>query len=109
MCFLSRILMLVLLGLSCVTLTACHFPPRIYRMDIRQGNLLTEEMICKLKKGMSKEQVRDILGSPALTHTLDKNRWDYYYYLKPGSGDPIIEKHFTVYFNNEKLVNWEGM
>lgn len=107
MCFVSRLFILTLLGLPCLGLTACtSFPPKIYRMDIRQGNIITPEMICQLKVGMSKSEVQDILGSSAISHALHRDRWDYYYYLKPGNGDPIIEKHFTVFFKGDRLSHW---
>lgn len=103
-----RILLLALIGVSIVLLSGCPFPPRIYRMDVRQGNHITPDMVAKLKTGMSQEQVRDILGSPTLPHTINCNRWDYYYYFKPGTGGDIIRKHLTVYFRNGKLVKVEG-
>lgn len=103
--FLRPLLAILLTSFICLPLTGCQqFPPRIYRMDVRQGNHLEPELVHQLKKGMSKEQVINLLGTPALSHSLHSNRWDYYYYLKPGNGGEIIEKHVIVYFKNGKLI-----
>lgn len=102
-----RLITLALFSLLCLGLSGCTFPPRIYRMDIQQGNLLTEDMVSCIKRGMSKTQVQEILGTPALAHTLNSNRWDYYYSFKPGMGGQKIEKRFTVFFRNNHVVGWE--
>lgn len=103
MCSLIRVSMLALLTLACLGLTACPFPPRIYRMDVRQGNFLCSETTQKLKLGMTKEMVIETLGTPALTRFFEQERWDYYYYLKPGNGDPIQEKQLTLFFKGDRL------
>ncbi len=103
MIFLFRVLILTSLSVAWLSLTACTFPPRIYRMDVRQGNYITPEMIKSLKIGLSKEAVREHLGTPALTHFFEQERWDYYYYLKPGNGDPIVEKRLSIIFKNNKV------
>jgi outer membrane protein assembly factor BamE len=69
------------------TLTACSSVPRIvteYRIDVQQGNVLTQEMVSQLRPGLSKDQVRFILGTPVLTDMFHANRWDYAYRLKKG-------------------------
>lgn len=95
------ILLLCFLGLS-----ACQFPPRLYKMDVQQGNALSAEMIRKLRVGMSKQQVQETLGTPTLTHIFDKNRWDYYYSLVPGTGGPKVVKPFSVFFRNGRVVSF---
>lgn len=100
----NRTLMLSLFTLACLGLTACSFPPRIYRMDVRQGNYITQEMTNKLKVGMSKEAVRELMGTPALTRFFEQDRWDYYYSLKPGNGKPLQKKAITVFFKNNHVV-----
>ncbi len=101
---LVRFVILTLFGVACLGLTACPFPPRIYRIDVRQGNFITPEMLNSLKIGMSKEKVQEILGTPALTRFFEQERWDYYYYLKPGNGTKPIEKHVSLFFKGDKLV-----
>jgi outer membrane protein assembly factor BamE len=99
-----RFTQLTLFSLACLSLTACPFPPRIYRMDVRQGNFITLEMINSLKIGMSKEKVQETLGTPALTRFFEQERWDYYYYLKPGNGKPIVEKRVSIFFKGNKII-----
>ncbi len=96
--FLSMALLLALLN-------ACTFPPRIYRMDVRQGNYLSSQTLAALKLGMEKSAVIEVMGTPALDHFFEQDRWDYYYHLKPGrSAEPIQEKHLTVFFKGGKLI-----
>jgi outer membrane protein assembly factor BamE len=78
-----------------------------YKAPVQQGNWITSEQVALLQAGMTREQVRFALGSPTLTSVLHANRWDYPYYFKPGYGDPK-ERKFTVFFDNDRLVRWEG-
>ncbi len=78
-----------------------------YKIDIQQGNVITQEMISKLKPGMTPSQVRFIMGSPLVQDPFHPDRWDYVYrYLK---NDKVTEqRHITVVFENEKLKGIEG-
>jgi outer membrane protein assembly factor BamE len=58
-----------------------------YRIDIRQGNYITQEMVAQLKPGMSRDQVRFILGTPLVADIFHADRWDYIYSFKPGRGE----------------------
>lgn len=78
-----------------------------YKIDVQQGNWITQEQIALLQPGMSREQVRFALGSPMLTSVLHSDRWDYPYYYKPGYGD-ARERKFTVWFENDRLARWAG-
>ncbi len=91
------------------TLSACGstnwgFP---YRATIQQGNWITTEQIAQLEVGMTRDQVRFILGTPTLQDVLHANRWDYPYYNQPGYGKDELRK-FTVWFENDQLVRWAG-
>src|SRR5690606_7402506 len=77
------------------------------RPDVQQGNWITSEQIAQLQKGMSREQVRFILGTPTLQDVFRSDRWDYPYYNKPGHGDEE-QRAFTVWFEGNTLVRWEG-
>jgi len=95
--------------LTACTLAACGssnwgFP---YRAGVQQGNWITQEQVALLQPGMTREQVRFALGSPTLTSVLHSNRWDYPYFFKPGYGTSD-ERKFTVFFENDQLVRWEG-
>lgn len=78
-----------------------------YRSDVQQGNWVTSEMVALLKPGMTREQVRFALGSPALTDIFHADRWDYPYMFKPGRGQPE-QRLLTVYFQNDRLARWGG-
>lgn len=87
---------------------------RVYTIDINQGNVVTREMVDKLKPGMSPAQVRFVLGTPLVTDSLDTNRWDYLYDYKPGTyakkaGIPAVhDRRLTVLFQNGVLAKVEG-
>ena len=81
--------------------------PGVFRLDIQQGNVITQEMIDQLELGMEKRKVRFILGTPLLTDPFNQDRWDYHYSLKRGNGD-LIEKHISLLFENDLLVRIEG-
>ncbi|HUH40383.1 MAG TPA: outer membrane protein assembly factor BamE [Castellaniella sp.] len=96
-------------GILAATLTACGsthwgFP---YRATVQQGNWITTEQIAQLQVGMTRDQVRFILGSPTLQDALHANRWDYPYYNQPGYGKDEL-RHFTVWFENDQLTRWAG-
>lgn len=102
------LLSLLLLLLCSAILTGCSYLPAFpYRIDIQQGNVVTEEMIIKLKIGMTPSQVRFVLGSPLITDAFHHNRWDYIYRFAP-SGRVAEEKRLTVFFENDRLVRIDG-
>jgi outer membrane protein assembly factor BamE len=78
-------------------------------MDIRQGNYICEETVSRLRVGMTKAQIQELFGSPAITHVLNKDRWDYYYSFEPGTdrGADNIERRISIYFRNDIVVRWE--
>jgi outer membrane protein assembly factor BamE len=54
-------------------------PSLLYKIDIQQGNVITHEMLEKIKPGMTRAQVRFVLGSPVISDAFHGNRWDYVY------------------------------
>lgn len=92
----------------------------VYRLDVQQGNLVTQEQLNRVKPGMSRLDVRNALGTPLLQDAFNGNRWDYYY-----SDDRNAEKQFSllanpfgrtqqtfkvsVFFEQEKVARIEGM
>jgi len=79
----------------------------VYKLDINQGNYLTQDMVDKLKVGMTTAQVQSTLGTPLLADPFHADRWDYIYrYTRQ---DKVIERReFRVYFVDSKLARWEG-
>ena len=90
-------------------LASCSYVPTIapYKIDIQQGNVVTQEMVSKLKPGMSKAQVRFILGTPLLTDVFHTDRWDYVYVLNK-AGKLQEQRKLTVLFNGDALKRLEG-
>lgn len=94
-------------------LAACSSVPNItarltpFRIDVRQGNFVTQEMVAKLKAGQTKDQVRFILGTPLVTDMFHADQWDYVYRFEPGHGQ-AQERHVVVYFKDDKLARIGG-
>lgn len=78
-----------------------------YRIDVRQGNFVTQEMVSQLKLGMSRDQVRFVLGAPLLSDVFHADRWDYIYRFQPGKGE-LQERKLAVIFEGGKLARLEG-
>lgn len=93
-------------------LGGCGFVPQIpglppYRIDIQQGNYISQEVVAQLKPGMSKEQVRLMLGTPLLTDIFHADRWDYVYWReRPGAKRE--QRKLTVFFEDGKLTRLDG-
>ncbi len=93
-------------------LAGCSSVPRIvkeYRIDVQQGNVLTQEMVAQLRPGLSRDQVRFVLGTPLLMDMFHANRWDYFYSLQKGRSGEIETRRLSVYFDADgKLVRVSG-
>ncbi|MDZ7653092.1 MAG: outer membrane protein assembly factor BamE [Burkholderiaceae bacterium] len=74
-----------------------------YRPDVQQGNVVTKEMVEQLRQGMTREQVRFLLGSPMLASAFHPDRWDYVYYLKRGKGTEVQMRRLTVTFKDSRV------
>ena len=72
----------------------------LYVPNVEQGNILTKDMIDKVKVGQSEQQVRFLLGSPLLQDVFHKDRWDYVYTLKKGRSKKVDQKRLTIIFDN---------
>ena len=104
---------LTILVLLCLSLGACGAGgfrlgfPGVYRIDIAQGNIVTQEMIDQLKPGMTKRQVRFIMGTPLIVDTFEPERWDYFHSMNK-NGKQESEERVSLYFENAKLVRFGG-
>jgi len=97
------------IGALAFVLTACGgarwgFP---YKVDVQQGNWITAEQVEQLRNGMTRDQVRFLLGTPTLQDIFRDDRWDYPYYSKLGYGGEELRR-FTVWFKDNLLDRWEG-
>jgi len=81
--------------------------PGVYRLNIEQGNIVTEEMVEQLKAGMTRRQVRFIMGTPLIEDTFNNQRWDYRYTVRLGQ-DTLKENRVTVIFDGDALANVTG-
>lgn len=94
---------LLILGAVCSLLAACSsFNP--YKIDVQQGNVLTQEMVAQLKPGQTREQVRYILGTPLLTDIFHQQRWDYVYSYRKGRSGEVETRQFSVYFDKDNRL-----
>jgi outer membrane protein assembly factor BamE len=80
---------------------------RPYRPDVQQGNVITKDMVDQLRAGMTRDQVRFLLGTPMLTDAFHQDRWDYPYYLNRRTGETQIRK-LSVVFEDGKLAHYES-
>lgn len=101
-----------LVPLVVVAVSACSSVPRIvdeYKIDVQQGNVLTQEMVSQLRPGLSRDQVRYALGSPVLMDVFHNKRWDYVYFLQRGDVKEPVRRQFSVFFDADgKLARVEG-
>ena len=96
-----------------LTLAGCKQAPELpsvispYKIDIQQGNVVTQAMVAKLKAGMTRAQVRFALGSPLIVDPFRTDRWDYVYtYQKQGK--ELQRRRLTIIFEEDRLLRVEG-
>jgi len=81
--------------------------PFVYRLDVQQGNVVTQQMLAQLAPGMEKSKVRQVMGTPVLIDVFHSNRWDYLYTFQDGGG-PRQRRQVSLFFEDEKLVRVGG-
>ena len=81
--------------------------PKVHRITIQQGNVITQDMVDKLKPGMTKRQVLFVMGEPVVQNPFERDRWDYVYTIKPPR-QPTHQSRMTLYFEDEGLVRFTG-
>ncbi len=95
----------VVLGCCLFALGGCSSVPRViteYRIDVQQGNLLTQEQVSQLRPGLTHDQVRYVLGTPLLVDIFHGDeRWDYVYRLKKGATGEIESRRLTLFFDRQ--------
>lgn len=91
-------------------LSGCSVLPQFtpYRIEIQQGNFITQEMVTQLKPGMTKDQVRFILGTPLIVDPFHVERWDYVFSRTPEKSGRYEQRRVTVYFDDGKLQRIDG-
>jgi outer membrane protein assembly factor BamE len=81
--------------------------PLMYRADVQQGNVIDQDAVNRLQPGMTRSQVRFVMGTPMINDVFHEDRWDYVYWLREGSGD-MKQERLTVFFDNDRLSRVEG-
>ncbi len=90
--------------ISIISLTLLVTGCTIYKMEVQQGNALSNETVSQLQRGMSKDQVAAILGNPLLQDNFRRNRWDYVYYNLRGKEVSSKKQNLTLFFQNDQLI-----
>lgn len=103
----SLVSLAVLFLAGCSNNSVLSYLPEPYKVTIQQGNVITQEMVEKLKPGMTKSQVRFVLGSPPITDIFHADRWDYFYFVKTGN-QVKDQRKLTLYFENDLLARVAG-
>jgi outer membrane protein assembly factor BamE len=93
---------LLALGVLAALVSGC-----VYRPDIQQGNFLEGKTVDQLQVGMTRSQVRYLLGTPLVPDLFDKDRWDYLYYFQRGRLRRPVQRHVIVYFKEDKVAGFE--
>ena len=92
--------------LAALLATSCTLP-RVYRLTVQQGNVITQEMVDSLKPGMTHEQVAYIMGEPVIKNPFDESRWDYVYTLRvPRFVND--QARLSLFFADGKLARFSG-
>ena len=95
-------LILAFLTLFCAACSTSHFP-WVYRIDIEQGNIVDDDKLSEVQMGMTKAQVKYLLGSPLIQDTFNQSRWDYFYSFRTGDGF-YESRRVTLSFDGDSLA-----
>lgn len=98
----------VLLLVSAALCSGCHFSwPRVANVPIQQGNVITQEMVDKLKPGMTRRQIAFVMGEPVMRNPFNPDRWDYVYSVQVGS---VVyqQLRMSLFFENDMLAKFTG-
>ncbi|WP_153101373.1 outer membrane protein assembly factor BamE [Paraburkholderia hayleyella] len=79
-----------------------------YRITVVQGNFVSREAVAQMQVGMTRAQVRQVLGTPLLTDMFHADRWDYVFYFKRGSTSIVQQRDFVVNFSGDLVTGWSG-
>ncbi len=109
--FSTLVTFVVVLGCSSLLAACAGFG--VHRIDIQQGNLVTQEQLAKVKPGMSRNDVRNTLGTPLMQDVFHANRWDYYFSNEQSTkygpfGRDTQKYQVTILFENEKVAKIDG-
>ena len=93
----------IFLAFSALLASGC-----VYKMNIQQGNYLVPDSVSQLKEGMTRSQVRFLLGTPMVPDAFDDSRWDYYYFFSSQKFKEPLKRRLTVFFADDKVARYEN-
>ena len=96
-------------ALAAIVLAAVAVSGCVYRMDVQQGNLLDAEQVDQVEVGMTRSQVRFLLGTPMVIDCFDADRWDYVYSLRRGHEREVQKRHLVVWFDGDTVTRVEEL
>ena len=99
---LLKLISIFLIISACTIFSGCIIKP--YHVDVQQGNILKQEDVNKIERGMSKEEVQSILGEPMLRNSFDDDTWSYVY-TNQINGGKIDRKCLVIHFAGNRLVS----
>jgi outer membrane protein assembly factor BamE len=97
---------LVVVSLSLLTAACGFFTP--YRMEIQQGNYVSQEMVAQLKPGLTRDQVRFVMGTPLVSDIFHEERWDYVFVRQRANSSAVERRRIAVFFEDGKLKRVDG-
>jgi outer membrane protein assembly factor BamE len=96
----------LILALPLLTAACSFFTP--YRMEIQQGNYVTQEMATQLKPGLTRDQVRFLMGTPLVSDIFHEDRWDYVFVRQRANSTDVEQRRIAVFFEDGKLKRVDG-
>ena len=100
-------LLIIMTCIASLSITACSKYHLIHKLDVQQGNVISQDEVNQLAPGMSRRQVQYIMGSPMIADVFHQDRWDYIYLFEPGYGE-TLEERVSLYFENDALSRVTG-
>ena len=100
-------LLIIIACIASLSVAGCSKPHLVHKIDVQQGNVITQDDVNRLEPGMTRRQVQFIMGSPMVSDVFHQTRWDYIYQIKPGYGETTRER-VTVFFDDDTLARIEG-
>jgi outer membrane protein assembly factor BamE len=100
----------VLISILALATAGCGYFPILtpYTIEIQQGNYITQDMMAQLKPGLTRDQVRFLLGTPLVSDVFHDDRWDYVFTRRRANSPDVETRRFAVYFEDGKLKRVEG-
>ncbi|MDO4435473.1 MAG: outer membrane protein assembly factor BamE [Cardiobacteriaceae bacterium] len=105
--FMRRSLSLGLALLLSALLSACQNLPFLYKADLTQGNVYGSQQLAQLQRGMSRDEVHQLFGTPVVVDPFRPNEDQYIYYYASGSSRQTYQRTLTIYYQDNRVINAE--